>query len=42
MDAGVRGVRSYRLTARTSKKPGHGASSPEITEDAARVLLAWA
>jgi hypothetical protein len=42
MGAGVRGVGSYRLMARSAEKPGCGTSSPEITEDAARVLLAWA
>jgi hypothetical protein len=42
MGVGVRGVRSYKLMARLAKKPGHGVSSLEIMEDAARVLLAWA
>jgi hypothetical protein len=35
MGAGVRGVRSYKLMAQSTEKPGRGASSPEITEDAA-------
>jgi hypothetical protein len=42
MGVGVRGVGYYRLMARPAEKPGRGMSSPEITEDAARVLLAWA
>jgi hypothetical protein len=42
MGVGVRGVGSYRLMARSAEKPRRGASSPEITEDAARVLLVWA
>jgi hypothetical protein len=42
MDVRVRGVRSYRLKARTAEKPGRGARSPRIAEGAGRVLLVWA